>query len=500
MTEGVFRAGTGRATITPPFNVPHAGWGAQTHLYAEGVETDLWATVLVVAGGGEMAAVVDVDLVAVMPADARAIRTEVARVLGIAPEKVRVTETHNHAGPPPSNWAWMKDGAAALRRYYDQLPDRAAGAAMAALRSLRPARVAAGSGESRVAVNRRERTPDGRMATGVNPDGVTDPQVFVVRIDGGDGDPLAAIVGYTAHPTTMGPTNRRFSADWPGHLKRTVEAATGATCLFAQGACGNVGPGPEGFTDDARVIRRIGGAIGSEAARVYFGLALPPRRYRHERVWESGAPLGKWAAEPEPEPEVPLQIMTREIRLPLRPQPPLPEAEAQAERARRRLNELRVRGAAPPEIEAATFVAKRAAMTVERSRAFAGRSEFPVELHVLRIGPAVLAGIPAEPFAEIGLAIKARSPCPHTWFGGYVGGWSGYIPTPEEYPRGGYEVDTTPFLPEAAGRVIEDTVAALRDLHRLEAEHDAAGQETRQDAMRGTATGAAKREGGGAQA
>lgn len=292
MTASAFHAGVGRATITPPLTVPHAGWGAQTHVFADGVETDLWASVLVLADDREMAAVVDVDLVAVTMGDAQAIRAEVARVLGIAPEMVRVTETHNHAGPPTSTWAWMTEGTAALTRYYEQLPDLAASAAVTASRRLRPACVAVGAGESRVAVNRREKAPDGRMVTGVNLDGVIDPQVFVVRIDGQDERPLAAIVGYTMHPTTMGPTNRHVSADWPGHLKRTIEGVTGATCLFAQGATGNVGPGPEGFTDDARVIQRLGGAVGCEAARVYFGLRLPPMRFRDERVWESGGAAG----------------------------------------------------------------------------------------------------------------------------------------------------------------------------------------------------------------
>jgi hypothetical protein len=245
-----------------------------------------------------------------------------------------------------------------------------------------------------------------------------------------------------------------------------VERQTGAVCLFAQGATGNVGPGPEGFTDDARVIQRIGGVVGCEAAQVYLGLRLPPAEFRHERVWESGAPLGKWAEVRGPEPGARVRVMTRAIRLPLKPHPPLDKAEAQAEDARRRLNDLVDRGAPAAEIEAATFVTKRAAMTVARSQTYAGKSEHPVELHILQIGPAVLAGIPAEPFCEIGMAIKARSPFPLTWFGGYVGGWSGYIPTPEEYPRGGYEVETSPFTPEAAARVIEDTTAALSDLHR----------------------------------
>jgi hypothetical protein len=468
VTAPSLRAGVGRTTITPSLTVPHAGWGAQTHLFADGVETDLWATVLVLVDEREMAAVVDVDLVAVTPADAQAIRAEVARALGIAPGKVRVAETHNHAGPPPSTWAWMEEGAAALKRYYEELPGLVAGAAKTALRQLRPARVAVGSGESRVAVNRRETAPDGRMTTGVNFDGIIDPHVFVVRIDGTDERPVAAIVGYTMHPTTMGPTNRYFSADWPGHLKRTVEGVTEATCVFVQGATGNVGPGPEGFTDDPRVIRRLGGAVGCEAARVHLVLRIPPVRFHHERVWESGAPLGKWVGVPAPKSDPHVTVMTRDLRLPLRPQPPVADAEAEVDIARTRLNDLVSRRAPAPEVEAATFVTKRAAMTLARARAFGGRSELPVELHLLKIGPAVLAGIPCEPFAEIGLAIKSRSPFPHTWFGGYVGGWFGYIPVPEEYARGGYEVETSPFTPEAAARVVDGTLAALQELRRSE--------------------------------
>ena len=58
MTKGQFRAGVGRATITPPLTVPHAGWGAQTHVYAEGIETDLWATVLLLDSAASPSAVV----------------------------------------------------------------------------------------------------------------------------------------------------------------------------------------------------------------------------------------------------------------------------------------------------------------------------------------------------------------------------------------------------------------------------------------------------------
>src|SRR5688572_3705737 len=465
MATGTFRAGVGRVSITPPLSAPHASWGAQVHVLPDGVDADLWATALVVDDGVTTAAWVDLDLVIVSRQESDAIREAVAAAVGIPAQAVRVSVTHNHAGPPPSAWNWTHEGQATLDGYYALLPEYAAGAAKMAHAGLRPARVAAGSGESRVAVNRREIAPDGRPVTGVNPDGAIDPQVFVLRIDDREGGPLAAVVGYTMHPTTLGPSNRLISPDWPGHLKRTVEAITGATCLFAQGATGNIGPGPDGFTDDVRVVRRLGAHVGCEAARVYLGLQLPAVRYRHERVWESGAPLGKWTREPFPEPEPVVRVMSREIMLPLIEQPPESDARARVDEAQRRLDDLKARAAPATEIEAATFATKRANMTLSRAQMYGGREAFPVELHLLQIGPAMLVGTEGEPFAEIGLEIKAGSPWPATWFGGYTGGWAGYIPTPDAYPRGGYEVDTSPFAPEAAGRLVAETRAALEDLH-----------------------------------
>jgi hypothetical protein len=35
------RAGVGRAVITPPVGIAHAGWGVQTHQRAEGIDMDL---------------------------------------------------------------------------------------------------------------------------------------------------------------------------------------------------------------------------------------------------------------------------------------------------------------------------------------------------------------------------------------------------------------------------------------------------------------------------
>jgi hypothetical protein len=63
------------------------------------------------------------------------------------------------------------------------------------------------------------------------------------------------------------------------------------------------------------------------------------------------------------------------------------------------------------------------------------------EIQATRIGHLSLLGISGEPFYEIGEKIRTRSRFPTIWALGYTNAYCGYIPTQEEYPRGGYEVD-----------------------------------------------------------
>ncbi len=465
---GSFQAGLGRVDITPPLSAPHASWGAQVHVFAEDVDIPLTCTVLVVDDGTNRAAWVDFDLIILSTSETQKVQHRVADETGISPELVRVSVTHNHAGPPPSSWDWAKAGIDAMKAYYALLPDYAAGAARLAVEKLQPARVGVGRGESFVAVNRRETAPDGRTVTGTNPDGPIDPEVFVLRIDALDGSPIAAAVGYTMHPTTLGPSNKKLSADWPGYLKRTVELVTGAPTLFAQGATGDIGPGPDGFTDDIAVIKRLGSSVGASAIVAYNDIQLPRRNYKHEKVWESGAPLGKWTFDADEGPDPVVRGTTTTVNLPLIELMPFDMAEERVTQAQEQLDSLKAAGADPKEIEAATFVVKRANMAFRHVQAYDGRTETPVEINILQIGPAVFIGTEGEPFQDIGKEIKRRSPFPFTWFGGYVGGWAGYIPLPVDYPAKGYEVDTSPFTPEAAGILVEAAVKLLVDLDASE--------------------------------
>jgi hypothetical protein len=105
-------------------------------------------------------------------------------------------------------------------------------------------------------------------------------------------------------------------------------------------------------------------------------------------------------------------------------------------------------------------------MLADKARQYAGRLEVETELHGIRLGEVALVGFAGEPFSELGVQVKARSPFPHTLFSGYTNDYLGYLPTADAYPDGGYEVDTSPFRPGAGEQVVEGSLAllaALRD-------------------------------------
>ncbi len=84
-----------------------------------------------------------------------------------------------------------------------------------------------------------------------------------------DGRPLAAVLNYACHPVSLGSTCTHITADFPGTARRLLEEQTGATCLFLQGARGNINPLLMGW--DWSHLLRLGLPLGAEATRVYCG-------------------------------------------------------------------------------------------------------------------------------------------------------------------------------------------------------------------------------------
>ncbi len=455
-------AGVARTILTPPVGIAHAGWGVQTHSRAAGVDLDLLGTALVLEGSDAQVAILDLDFCIVGGQLAATIREAVADLTGIPTPNVRLSYTHTHSGPMlgPS---WLHEGSEMVPPYVASLPDRIAGAAWEAQHRLRPVRVAAATGGCAIGVNRRFAMSDGRVVCGRNWDGFVDRTVEVVRIDDLDEHTLATIVHFAAHPTIMGPPNQLITPDYPGFVRRTVEAATNATCLFLQGAAGNIHAVVD-YVADTDTYHRLGSILGHEASKLLLGARTLPTKERLVEVWESGAPLAIYADEPSGEPDGTLRVIINAIRLPLRYYETVSTLTTRYEARLAELDRLRAQTQPGPALPAAIGAAKRAHMELEAATRYQGQSSLEVELHGIRIGSIGLIGFPGEPFAELGAEIRSRSPFAHTLFSGYTSDYLGYLPTDEARPAGGYEVDTTPFAPTSDAQVVAASVELLERL------------------------------------
>ena len=119
----------------------------------------------------------------------------------------------------------------------------------------------------------------------------------------------------------MGPDCDLVTPDYPGVAKRVVEEATGATCLFLQGAAGDVGPVRGVARHGLDEYERLGAILGHEASRVWWELEIPPRKERYITTLESGAPLAVYEEEPLEEGDIGIRIGTRSMQLPIKELP-----------------------------------------------------------------------------------------------------------------------------------------------------------------------------------
>ena len=474
MMKRQLSAGVARVDITPPIGIAHSGWGAQIHQRAVGVDLPLWATALALSDSDQTVVIVDLDLLYVSGHNAVKIRQAIAELTGLPLSNIRLSWSHTHSGPviADSGWgSWIEEGAEMIRPYHEDLVHKIRGVAWAAIKDLQPARVIAGSGTCGIAVNRRfQRPEDGAVIVGRNWDGPVDHQVQLIRIDDRKGQPLAAIVNYACHPITVGLDNDLITPDYPGVMKRVVEQATGATCLFLQGAAGDVAPIRGGVHGGINEYRRLGTILGLEASRVWWEMELPRRNERYVETLVSGAPLAVYADEAVDDPDATLRVGTRSMHLPLKLWPAPEALEAELEKHTTRLEKLRATGGSEGDVQRETARITQLGFQAGAARAAQGQTHRTFELQAFTIGEEIaMVASPCEVFVKVGLSVKRDSPFKHTLFSAYsnVTIDGGYVPTAEAYALGGYEVEiNTPFSPDAAGQIVKESLALLHELTR----------------------------------
>jgi hypothetical protein len=418
------RAGYAKVDVTPSQPVFLGGYNLR-NAPSEGVhEGDrLYARALVFELSGVRVAFVEADVIEIQGHDV--FRQRLADATGIPVQNILLGDAHNHSAPSPQaepKTDWDRQFGAGLVK-----------AAVDAVANLQPVRLAAGTGHSRIAMNRRHLlTADsdstltfdenaasqsfgknktdkpatihefaGVMRLGANPLGPIDDAVQIVRVDKAGGGPLAVMIHYACHGTSLGGRNSEVSSEWMGRMQKYVEKQfPGLGAIYLQGAAGDINPrvvgGLDGNADNIEVTWALGEEIGREVASVYRQLA------------------------PEPLARPRLQIETADILLPRR----------------------------------YDLLFKDFTATV-----------VTVPTTALRLGDLMWTTFPGEMFSNIGKQVKAASPATFAHLMGYTNGYVGYFPEQKAYTEGGYEVAVTQFDP-AAEHIYLRAIAALMERFR----------------------------------
>ena len=274
--EAEWSAGAASVKITPEKPVALAGYAARTKPF-EKIDQDLYARAMSLKDvQGRRAVLVTLDI-CILPADvAEPVRARIAEKAHLQPAAVLLCVSHTHSGPAvslapetaaPANADTAAKSAATIE-YTRWLQDRLVAVAEQALADLRPATLSWGSGIANFAISRREFTDKG-IILGVNPRGIVDRTVPVLRIDGDDGKPRIVLFGYACHGTTNPPSHLGVSPDYPGFARKIVEEHfPGAQAMFIAGCGGDANPYPRLKLSDAATN---GDELGKEVCRVADG-------------------------------------------------------------------------------------------------------------------------------------------------------------------------------------------------------------------------------------
>jgi hypothetical protein len=436
-----FRAGAARLSIEPPLGLPMIGFFRQRS-GGTGYGWPLEVTALVFDDGVTRSVLCGVDVCVITAPEIDVLRGRIAEATGSELAGVLVNTQHTHLSPIAcaGNRHLVGDLDADTERqsrtFVEGLSDKIVSVCRLAADRLEPASVAWALAEVDEAVNRRERTADGRTVLGWNPDELIDRQLGALQARRPDGSAIATLVTYGCHPVTTGYDMSIYSADYPGPLRDLVRRVTGGECVFFQASAGNVLP-KVSFTADEREAERLGRRLALEALRALEGRSSV-RREMTTVPEASMVPIIAYRVR-ELETDAPsLAVAERRVWLDYSAVPPYDEIVALKDEYEQTLARAREAGDVGA-VRVALVGAHWARSTEEAVRLGTLPTAVEASVNAVRIGDGLIATAPGETFTEIGMAVKERSPATPTIFCGYTNGMVGYIPTRAEYAYGGHE-------------------------------------------------------------
>lgn len=266
-----WKVGLAQVKVTPTQPLLLSGYGGRTKPF-EGVAGDLYVKAMVLQDSkGRRGVVVTSDLLGFPAAVAEPICERITKKTGLKREEILLNSSHTHAGPELTLKAESGDKLRNVE-YTRELQDKVVEVVVQASKQLEPARLSWGTGVIHFAMNRREFTPTG-VILGVNPRGLADRSVPVLRIDAPNGTLKAVLFGAAVHGTTLGGDNLQLCGDFAGFAQAYLEEKQPKVqTMFMIGCAGDANPYPRGTMD---LTKQHGRSLANEVHRVLAGKLKP---------------------------------------------------------------------------------------------------------------------------------------------------------------------------------------------------------------------------------
>ena len=449
-----FKAGFARVDITPPLGIQMCGYFHKVYdRVADGILDPLHAECVAVSDGTNAALIFRVDNLQLPNPFLEKAIPAVEAAAGVPRDRIYIHSTHTHTGPavcPRS--VFSEEDNRIVTVYSDMLMTRLADVGRMALADLAPATIAVAKTECRgISFIRRYRMKDGSVRTNpgknnpdvVGPLGTPDETLQLVRFKR-TGAPDIAIVNFGTHPDTTG--GKKISADWPGVVSRVFESGIGGgvKCMFLNGAQGDVNhywlkPSPGRAALDKYCKR---GTPTANAIAIYMGRAV------------AGAAMSVWDV-CEDIADGPVQGLSRKFPMPAN----LPSADeikwVEMFDAGRR-SEIPLGN-----MEVMTLTSPHSRVRTLKN----GPDHFDLCVSTITIGDSLaFAGLPCEPFVDIGRDVKAQSPFKTTIVTCLTNGCEGYIPSTKAHHEGGYEGLSSRYAAPTGDKLVAAQVGQLKAL------------------------------------
>jgi len=438
-TAAELKAGFARADITPPLGVYIQGYYEAR--YGSGILDRLTASCAAFSDGEKTAVVITLDLIGMSMARGNELRSVVAEKTGLPFNAVFFACTHTHTGPKVNHFA---DGGHD-KAYNSILYRKCADIAAEAIADLSPAEMYLNRGKAEnLSFIRRFRMKDGSTRTnpGIgNPDidcpiSQPDDELQLMRIVREGRDDIV-IINFQCHADTIG--GDKYSSDWPGFVRRSFEGAVpGTKCLFFNGA--------EGDTNHYNVF-----APAYRTAKGY-------KHAQHMGLSVAGEAMKLYTYAEKSE-GTKVDFAQVDIEVPSNRGKPEDISTAEKYIA---LHEAGKHSEIPYSgMEYTTVIAE--AYRIKRLEN--GPDSFMLNLNAVRVGNAAFLGVPGEPFTDIGLEIKEKSPFKMTIVCSDANGDDAYYPSKAAYAEGGYEARSSEFAAGVAEMITDNSIEMLNSIY-----------------------------------